>query len=1177
LDRKVTFLLLLLSALVFDQLVLGLTALGQNIADSFQFPLSQYEISGFNFGKPVLCGNLRLHLGEDVGAEVLVPVRAIANGKVIFSGTKGDPTQFDQNYGHAVVLEHTLTDGSKIVSLYGHLKLAGLIAGDIQFTKVDQIITVNKGEIIGYIGSYYENGGWSPHLHLEIRKGGATTDPKKSYYTWSYFGYSRYLKDCSATGEDIDANGGQFINPSVFLANNGASLELTLIRAKNTTPVYWVQNGKKYHVTDPKILTLMTGMFGWRSQYILEVPSSYVSRFTARPELVAPIPSQKVPCPDQSNTCSDGVLIQKTGDSKVYYVMQNGKRRLIATLDIFTCRGYDLNDVLTITSTMMNAIDLGVDITKCPETNSSPVANAGPDQIVRPGRPILLNGKDSTDPDCGKCIKSWQWTIVSDANPAQCRFTSSNSLVVTLNVSTVAVIPQRLGSCLVRLIVNDGVLDSPPDPMVIISTNPPRTPSSPKPFNGETKVSLTPTLSWVGGDPDGDPVTYDIYFDTALPLSHQNSLADKSNPSATTFQPAGPLAGNTLYFWQIVAKDKNGSKTEGPIWQFRTLVDCTLDISPTTSPILPPTGGIGSFDVKTGPTCSWKVSSKPDWVKITAGAQGTSNGTVKYSVTTPSPTQRTGNIIVIGINSKTYVVTQLGTNNPPPSLINDFQASDNESTQSTLSWTNPSDNDLAEVTVHRKSDAFPSTHSDGTEVSACHQTSPTSSKTSTCIDQGLTNGTTYYYAVFSRNVGGDWNDQVVEGKNADAGKPNQPGGAPKKIAFYSLRDGQGEIYLMDADGSNQINLTNNSASDADPAFSPDGSQIVFSSNRGCHAGTVGLFIMNIDGTNVKRLTGTTQAPDGSPFCEPEVDTYPSFSPDGTKIVFVSSLVPGGPPTQRNIFSIDVSAGSPSNLTQLTNGHWNDIRPVFTPDGTKIVFSTDRNSSFGSGINDIYIMDADGTSVTRLTDDPNDDDVPNVSPDGTKITFTSNRSGNYEIYTMNFDGTNVTDLTNNSADDGDSGFSSDGTKITFVSGRDGNFEVYVMNANGSNQTRLTNTSAMELEPRFQPQPLLTSNLATTIKNKVLDKIQVRHYANEASRAIGFIIDHPTIRDLKLSIFNLSGKPVYESNWLTGKTFLWRGQDSSGRRLANGVYLYVILVKTPEGRILRTEVKKLLVMR
>ncbi len=105
----------------------------------------------------------------------------------------------------------------------------------------------------------------------------------------------------------------------------------------------------------------------------------------------------------------------------------------------------------------------------------------------------------------------------------------------------------------------------------------------------------------------------------------------------------------------------------------------------------------------------------------------------------------------------------------PPALISDFDVSDMEDSQATMSWTNPSDTDLAQVLVTRKTDSYPSDHTDGTTV--YDDTSPTPGASINTVNTPLTNGITYYYAVFSRNTDNLWNDTVQPGSNADTAIP----------------------------------------------------------------------------------------------------------------------------------------------------------------------------------------------------------------------------------------------------------------------------------------------------------------------------------------------------------------------------------------------------------------------
>jgi len=99
------------------------------------------------------------------------------------------------------------------------------------------------------------------------------------------------------------------------------------------------------------------------------------------------------------------------------------------------------------------------------------------------------------------------------------------------------------------------------------SNNPPNVPSNPNPLNGSTNITICPVnFSWTGGDPDGDNVTYDIYFGKC----GDNLTLIASNIMTTWFQDSQLLEFETCYIWKVVAWDEYGYKTEGPNWTFQT-------------------------------------------------------------------------------------------------------------------------------------------------------------------------------------------------------------------------------------------------------------------------------------------------------------------------------------------------------------------------------------------------------------------------------------------------------------------------------------------------------------------------------------------------------------------------------------------------------------------------------
>lgn len=153
----------------------------------------------------------------------------------------------------------------------------------------------------------------------------------------------------------------------------------------------------------------------------------------------------------------------------------------------------------------------------------------------------------------------------------------------------------------------------------------------------------------------------------------------------------------------------------------------------------------------------------------------------------------------------------------------------------------------------------------------------------------------------------------------------------------------------------------------------------------------------------------------------------------------------------------------SSLSRLTDNADADRYPSWSPDGSKIAFASGRDD----GNLQIYVMNADGSMQSRLTNNSAYDVRPTWSPDGTKLAFGSSRDGGSEIYVMNADGSNQTRLTNNASQDWSPTWSPDGSKIAFTSLRDGNGEIYVINSDGSSLTRLTNNSTQDESPSWYP--------------------------------------------------------------------------------------------------------------
>jgi TolB protein len=274
------------------------------------------------------------------------------------------------------------------------------------------------------------------------------------------------------------------------------------------------------------------------------------------------------------------------------------------------------------------------------------------------------------------------------------------------------------------------------------------------------------------------------------------------------------------------------------------------------------------------------------------------------------------------------------------------------------------------------------------------------------------------------------------------------------IAFYTDRDGNPEIYTMNADGTGLLRLTNDPGSDDSPAFSPDGSRIAFLTSR--HDPDprfpnykYEIYVVERDGSNLRRLTNTEAG-----------ETHPAWSPDGSKILFDADYDGDG------YFEIYCMDSDGTNVTRLTANPANDQFADWSPDGKQIAFSSDREGNW-----DIFLMDANGENQRQLTSDPDWELFPAWSPDGNQIAYNGLQPNtrNTDIYLLQADGSQVRQLTSAARYDENPAWSPDGKFILFQTNRDGNFEIYIMNADGSGQQPLLAQRGDDFWPTWGPVP------------------------------------------------------------------------------------------------------------
>ncbi|HEU5173595.1 MAG TPA: DPP IV N-terminal domain-containing protein [Gemmatimonadaceae bacterium] len=253
----------------------------------------------------------------------------------------------------------------------------------------------------------------------------------------------------------------------------------------------------------------------------------------------------------------------------------------------------------------------------------------------------------------------------------------------------------------------------------------------------------------------------------------------------------------------------------------------------------------------------------------------------------------------------------------------------------------------------------------------------------------------------------------------------EAGAAGRQIAFTSARDGDAEIWVADADGSNPTQLTHDAAVDMEPTWSPDGSKLAFTSLR---SGVHDVWVMNADGSGATNLTATTGG-----------GAAPAWSPDGTKIAYVKDY---------DIYVMDADGTDPVNVSNdPPNVGYEDSDPSWSPDGTKLAFTSLRGDDF-----EIWVMDADGSDETQLTDGSSDGD-PTWSPDGSRIAFVRTPNGVHLLYIMDADGTNEAPVMPAGGHVSSPAWFP-GDLIAFTSTSDGDYEILVIAPDGTGLAQLT---------------------------------------------------------------------------------------------------------------------------
>jgi Tol biopolymer transport system component len=236
------------------------------------------------------------------------------------------------------------------------------------------------------------------------------------------------------------------------------------------------------------------------------------------------------------------------------------------------------------------------------------------------------------------------------------------------------------------------------------------------------------------------------------------------------------------------------------------------------------------------------------------------------------------------------------------------------------------------------------------------------------------------------------------------------------IVWQSYSSSANEIWIMDADGTNQDALTDNAVHDERPSISADGSRIAFMSQRAGDS-SIEIYRMNADGSGQTRLTNNG-----------DFDSEPAWSPDGSEIVFAG-------PT--DLWIMNANGTNPTNVTNTPIAY--ECCPEYSPDGSKIAFTVnghiDGNPKGPYAQNDIWVMNANGTGKTQLTfaSAPDGNIQPTWSPDGTEIGYLHTTGSGQDVWTMDADGADDAPVTDTAAGEYTPVWSPDGTKLAFQQG------------------------------------------------------------------------------------------------------------------------------------------------
>jgi TolB protein len=277
----------------------------------------------------------------------------------------------------------------------------------------------------------------------------------------------------------------------------------------------------------------------------------------------------------------------------------------------------------------------------------------------------------------------------------------------------------------------------------------------------------------------------------------------------------------------------------------------------------------------------------------------------------------------------------------------------------------------------------------------------------------------------------------------------------QKIAFTSDTTGNEEIYIYDLNLHNIKNISNHESDDTFPQFTPDGTMIIFYSNRNNpyqHDDRKDIYSMSTDGSNAHRITNS-------------IEFYERINISRTNSSICYDIA------GRGIYTNTFTGGNSNFLYNYGKGCWGG---VFSPSGEQIAFINTGSTIDTIAIPllwEIYVIDIDGNNLSRLSKRDGNDYFPQFSPDGSYLTYTNSRYWFSDIIIIDLSDSTQTKLTDNITKyyNGEEGFADyarfnqAGNRIIYESYETTNWEIFSMNLEGSNKTNLTNNTGDDFLP------------------------------------------------------------------------------------------------------------------